>query len=288
MKPIKQNKGKAIEKIPTSRLVDGKYYYSTKLDGHYVQVAFDGEARVRFWTSGGKEFYLVSMADYIKTNFQGIKFHLECEYNFGCVGKLGDRDLSARITTYRTNFGKGIPTKGDKTLDTFTILDRLDAPDYEFRERLMTIKDIFSDHFWFRVPLQTLVPNLKTAKVMMQQDYLEGYEGGMLKCPHHIYQPGKRTNNIIKLKPRRTADLECIDVTEGEGKYEGMIGALTLKDSFGRIVKAGSGLDDMDRLKPASFFIGKVIEIEYERILDTYIQPTIIRIRDDKSISDID
>ena len=45
-----------------------------------------------------------------------------------------------------------------------------------------------------------------------------------------------------------------------------MIGSLVLKDSKGRIVKVGSGLDDNDRSKKQPDFIGKVIEVEYEQI----------------------
>ena len=36
------------------------------------------------------------------------------------------------------------------------------------------------------------------------------------------------------------------------------------------------------------YFIGKVIEVEYEQLLATYIQPTFVCVRDDKTIEDID
>ena len=77
-------------------------------------------------------------------------------------------------------------------------------------------------------------------------------------------------------------------ITEGEGKYKGMIGSLVLQDASGRIVSVGSGLSDAYRSKASIAYIGKVIEIEYEQILDTYIQPTFVTVRLDKTKEEID
>ena len=110
----------------------------------------------------------------------------------------------------------------------------------------------------------------------------------MLIEPHVKYHVGKRVNHSIKLKYRPTADLLCIDVEQGEGKYTGMIGSLVLQDMTGRVVKVGSGLSDFDRTMLSGHFINSIIEIEYEQIMDTYIQPTFIRVRDDKTKEEID
>ena len=108
-----------------------------------------------------------------------------------------------------------------------------------------------------------------------------------------LYQPDfkwedtkSRRVDLCKYKKRRTADLLCIGTTEGEGKYEGQLGSLVLRDNSGRVCNVGSGLDDDDRL--LDDWIDKVIEIEFEQIIDTYIQPTFIRVRDDKDATEID
>jgi DNA ligase-1 len=116
----------------------------------------------------------------------------------------------------------------------------------------------------------------------------KGWEGMYLKHKTHTQRAGKRVNDAIKLKFRATADLLCVDMEPGEGKYEGMIGSLILRDSEGRLVSVGSGLNDIDRQRPDMYFINKVIEIEYEQIIDTYIQPTFVRIREDKREWEID
>jgi len=91
----------------------------------------------------------------------------------------------------------------------------------------------------------------------------------------------------IKRKDRRDADLLCIGVNSGTGKYEGMIGSLRLQDSKGRIVDVGSGMTDADRQVVPAYYIGSVIEIVYEQLLQTYIQPIFVRVRDDKTKEDI-
>ena len=73
-----------------------------------------------------------------------------------------------------------------------------------------------------------------------------------------------------------------------------MVGSLVLQESTGRLVSVGSGMSDEDRNKPSSYFVGKVVEIEYEQIADTYIQPTFgsdtvgVTLRLDKTEEEID
>jgi len=282
---IKQNKGRDLDKVPKSRLVDSKYYVSKKYDGHYVQIKKDG-THIQMWTSGGKPFYLHNLGNYIRENFKH-DFHIECEYNYNSHGYLGDRGKSAKLTTYRTNFEKHIANVGNPVNDCFTVLDII-ADGQPFTFRLQDLTKMFEDEDWFRLPDQILVDNLEQAKRLAETWVKEGYEGAMLKSPSHMYQPGKRTNDIIKIKPRKTADLLCIGTKEGEGKYDGMLGALRLRDSKGRRVWVGSGLNDAQRELPTNKFIGQVVEIEYERIDETYVQPIIKHMRYDKTEEDID
>ena len=279
---LKQNKGKDLHKIPMSRLdTKGPYYCSKKFDGHYTQIIFDG-TNTRFYTSGGKRFYLAAMAEYISSNFNH-PFHIECEYSRDCEGKLGDRGKSAMLTTYRTEFNKGNCVAGNGHKDQFRVLDILDTEyDLNFGERLNIITQKFYHHpLWFSVPVQTIV-TLDEGIRMSKEFYAEGYEGAMLKHSKHIYKPGKRVNDIIKLKPRKTVDLTVINWREGTGKYEGMLGSLLFKDEDGVTVWAGSGLSDADRSGDVTRFYGRVYEIEYESFKDTYIQPIIKHRREDK------
>ena len=283
---IKQNKGKDLSKIAPSKLDSkGPYYVSKKYDGHYTQIKYDGKD-VQFFTSGGKPFHLELMAEYIRSEFS-LPFHIECEYLRGCDGRLGSRGKSAKLTTYRTEYLRGKSSRGDKQQDIFVVLDLVNADHMMFKERLDIIRELFTYSEWFMVP-EHILTDLNEGINLSQKIYRDGYEGVMLKHSNHIYQSGKRTNDIIKIKPRQTADLLCIGFRDGEGKYEGMIGSLILKDIKGRQVQVGSGLSDFRRGLSPEYFIGQVVEIEYERIDTTYIQPTYVRVRDDKQPKDID
>jgi len=288
---IAQNKGKDLEDIAVSKLSQGPYYASKKYDGHYVQIKYDAQLNeVSMWTSGSKAFYLHDFAEFIKQKAL-FSFYIECEFNYGCEGYFGDRGKSAVLTTYRTNYNKGILTPGDPDKDFFRVLDSVDS-EFTFETRLQLLKS-FENSPWFHPVEQHYCSTLEEAQELTAKWVKEGYEGGMYKSPKNKKTHKttiSRHNDIVKDKPRPTADLACIGWEYGkEGdKYEHLVGSLILQDSHGRVCKAGSGLSDNQRHIEPDWFIGRVIEIEYERIDQTYVQATIKHIRTDKQLSEID
>jgi DNA ligase-1 len=288
---IEQCKGKDLIKVPSSKLNRGLWFGATKYDGHYGQIHKLVDSVV-FYTSGGKPFKLPKLEQELITAFGSMQFVLEYEYNMENTGMLGDRTKCGKLTTYRTNTEKGICNSSLEGKEVFRVFDII-SYDGElittpFSNRLKTLTQ-FSKQFPTRIQLVEfdclpLEDQIADAKRLVKL----GWEGKYIKHPNHTYQLGKRVNEAIKLKYRPTADLLCIGVEPGEGKYLGMIGSLVLKDSASRIVKVGSGLSDSDRVKLPSQFIGQVIEVEYEQILDTYIQPTYIQVREEKSEKEID
>ena len=91
-----------------------------------------------------------------------------------------------------------------------------------------------------------------------------GYEGIMLKDPDAVYQC-KRSTNWLKLKPVITVDLEVVEIQEGTGKYEGMMGALLCEgteDGKHIVVSVGSGFSDQQRAEfNDTKIVGSVVEI---------------------------
>ena len=278
---IKQMKGKMLDKIPVSRLAENNYYMSIKYDGNYCQIHKNGNF-VIVKTSGGKDVYLPELEEQLN-NITNEDVILEAEFVGESKGKLGDRTKCGIMTTWRVNTAKGIRNElGKNRFMVFDIIkdgifaDRLkELPKYQTKNLISVTHS-----------LTTLEEAKKELKTILQLDY----EGLVLKHAKNIYKPGKRVNDIIKLKGRATADLICIGTEGGElgSKYEHMIGSLVLRNKRGITVKVGSGLDDADRSMGPDYYIGKVVEIEFEQILDTYIQPTFITVRHDKTIKDID
>lgn len=290
---FKPQKGKAYENLPTKevdKFDKNQYLVSTKYDGNQIFIVKKDKA-VRYFTSDWKEFNIPHLSDQLLSNESD--FILIGEFMYGCEGKLGDRGKSAVITTWRTNFVKGKENMYDPAKVNIRVFDcllfdnnGLFCDNYKAEYRLV-IASLLSLPENIKVVSRFLMSGAE-AKVKAKRLVAQGWEGVMCIDPHSAYSFNKRVNYAVKLKYRKTADLLCIDYIDGEGKYHNMIGSLILKDKAGRIVAVGSGLDDASRQKDISCYLNKVIEIEYEQIIDTYIQPTFIQVREDKQAKDID
>ena len=270
----------------------GFWYLSKKYDGNCVVIQKRG-SDVTFWTSGGKQFNIERFREPLSHLEED--FVLIGEYLYDSDGKLGSRAKSAKLTTLRTNFTKGIVNTND--LEYFSKIMVFDCikmgadgglrTNTHFHYRLQTLQSLKLPEGIEPVVFQKVT--LDTALTIRNHWITQGWEGAMLIRPNSTYNLGKRVHHAVKLKGRHTADLLCINTIPGEGKYSRMIGSLELRDSQGRTVFVGSGLSDAERSLEPREFIGRVVEIEYEQLLnDSYIQPTFICIRDDKNEEEID
>ena len=99
----------------------------------------------------------------------------------------------------------------------------------------------------------------------------EGYEGLMIKPAHEGYKC-KRSHAWLKIKPFIEVTLEVVDVEEGTGKNEGMLGALVVAgNDDGKFfqLNVGSGLtDDMrkDVWAVKDAVIGQLVEIRADAV----------------------
>ena len=264
---IKQNKGKQYNRLPASKRPSNKmgFYCSDKLDGAYVQIHINKEENtVRFFTSGNKEFHLEKAARgfmFAVGNINRNIIILESEYSYGAEGKHGDRKSSARLTTYRTNFAKGIPTVGCSK-DTFRVFDMIDLQE-PFVQRLLSLRDM-RESTNVEFVKHTLRP-YGVAFELAQERVLDGWEGLMLKSPDHIYQPGKRTNDVIKLKFPAKMIVTVLRELEGQERLVGMIGSLECLTPEGKTFNVGSGFTDDER-NLWGYYEGKHLMIEYESL----------------------
>jgi ATP-dependent DNA ligase len=95
---------------------------------------------------------------------------------------------------------------------TFHVFDYYDMnrPHLHFFERMkhVTVKTIKVDH--------------KEDIIQVHKDFVdEGYEGIMVRNPYSEYEPGKRSNNLLKLKNFETEEFKIIGVHEGSGRDKG-------------------------------------------------------------------
>lgn len=294
---IDAQKGKSLDKLPkkeTESFDTDIFAVSTKYDGNQIFIVKRNN-KVTWFTSDHKQFDIPGLGTELLNNKSD--FILVAEFMYNCEGKLGDRKHSAILTTLRTCWNKSIanPSSFKEELCNIKVFDCLpyinselcsfiqyDLP-YEKRLEVAGLLHFPSQISKTKSKLMTGAE----AKLYSKKLVNEGWEGVMCIDPKSKYQAGKRVNYSVKLKYRKTTDLLCIDILAGEGKYDGMIGALVLQDSESRIVSVGSGLDDADRRPELSdYYLCKIIEIEYEQIMDTYIQPVFVQVRLDKHKAD--
>ncbi len=137
------------------------------------------------------------------------------------------------------------------------------------------------------------VVSLELAEEIAERYISLGYEGAIIKSKDLLFE-NKTSKSQIKVKSELDCDLLCVGVTEGNGKYKGLIGALLCISACGNIrVSVGSGLTDEMRAADFKEFLGKIITVKYnEKITKkgsdefSLFLPRFLEIRIDKDIAD--
>ncbi len=166
-----------------------------------------------------------------------------------------------------------------------------------------------------------LAPAVQLQSVaQLEQAYVDararGNEGVMLKARHSIYQPGRRGLAWLKLKRElATLDVVVTAAEYGHGRRAGWLSDYTFAVSDGEVLrnvgKAYSGVTDAEIARLTQFFLehtvedyGSVRAVEPLVVLEVAFNnvmrsdrhdsgfalrfPRILRIRDDKPVSEID
>ncbi len=281
---IEQKKGKLLKKH-----IKFPMYFGKKYDGNYVTVVKEAQGLVTFITSGGHVYTNDNLTIF---DSHDVMVGVYIAERIATDGRLGDRKRCSLRGTRGSQVAYG---HGYMVHDMLTHADYENGGsywDYSARlHNLVTYSGIHSEH----LVEENIVHSQEELDILLDETVENGFEGLMGKSPNWYWKDTKsRTIDLIKYKKRPTVDLLVIGATEGTGKYTGMIGSLRLTDKAGRIVDTGSGMTDEERHLDPSYFIGKVVEVFYEQIMATYIQPTFgdeyegVLIREDKTRKDID
>lgn len=117
----------------------------------------------------------------------------------------------------------------------------------------------------FRLTPYQYVYSYEAAVAIFNGYLLEGREGVILKDPSAPWED-KRSQYFIKMKAEKVCELRVVGVVEGEGKYAGMLGALTCATECGKLkTNVGSGFSDADRKKYCP--LGTIISVKYNEII---------------------
>lgn len=132
----------------------------------------------------------------------------------------------------------------------------------DFRQRVQALEALIAKLQipWLRVIPQESVESLVQIKTRLKQLTLQKAEGLVLHLASAEFQVG-RTEVVCKLKPQHDAEARVIAIQAGQGKYQGMMGALLLETPEGMRFKLGTGFDDEQRRYPPA--VGSIVTYRY-------------------------
>ena len=100
----------------------------------------------------------------------------------------------------------------------------------------------------------------ETLTAYFERTVQQGAEGVMLHLASAKHRDG-RSSSLLKLKPYFDNEAMVIAHLPGKGKYQGMLGALRVKNSDGLEFKIGTGFSDAQRRTPPA--LGATITYRY-------------------------
>ena len=269
------------------------FYISQKLNGSRC-VFFNGE----FWTRQGKKY---KGLNHIKDDLEKIL----ANSNIVVDGELIYKNQEGLTDSEAFQKGVGIANSKEdtKTELKLIIFDILTTDEFKsgksnntYSKRKIQLKTLKKAIESYCLKNVDVVPmfyegNDKT-QIDKWLDYAEKHDmEGIILNLDSPYEC-KRTKSLIKVKKFYTADLEVIDVIEGEGRLQGTLGALVVNYK-GNKVNVGSGFDDITRLDiwtNKNEYIGKIVEVKYKEItkskdneLESLQFPVYVCTRNDKT-----
>jgi len=272
-------------------------YAQLKMDGmRFNAIVRDGKCEFR--TRNGKEINLLgNLEEEFVTASKGMDVVFDGELVVAFFDGLMDRQTGNGILNKAI---KGTISDAEAKLVRAVVWDFIPYLYFsdglcpvEYATRFDRLQDAVEGIEKIRVVTSNTVNSLEEARQVFEQYLSDGQEGIILK---DIYSPweNKRAKHQIKFKGELECDLKIVDVEDGTGKYEGLLGALVCESEDGVIkVKVGSGFNDEDRKKiKKQDVVGKVVAVKYNARIRSKSQdeslflPIFVEIREDKNQAD--
>jgi DNA ligase-1 len=236
-----------LAKVAHADLVYSDYLMSEKFDG--VRAFWDGQ---QFITRSGRQITppLWFIEQLPATEFEGEIW----------LGRQRFAEVSALVRRQDP----------EDPLWSEVVLMIFDLPGHpgSFVQRVTAINSMVAeiDQGWIKAVERFEISDSESAQEHLSRIVANGGEGLMLNDKHGLYT-AKRTDSILKLKPRFDDEAIVVGYTSGKGKYEGQVGALIVEWQNGRQFKIGSGLSDQERIEPPE--IGSKITFEFSGYTST-------------------
>lgn len=271
----------------------------------YVQLKEDGMRFNAIVTDGKCEFKsrngkTIDLLGNLEKEFIAMSHGIDCVFDGELLvkidGKIADRQTGNGILN---KANKGTISKEEAALVVATVWDLIPYAYFTdgycpvpYSSRFKRLENSVITGNIGVVP-STIVGSLDEAKAIFEQYLIDGKEGIILKDGNGVWE-NKRSKGQIKFKGELECDLKIVGLEEGQGKYQGKLGALLVESSCGTLkVSVGSGLTDADRtLLNSTTILGKVIAVKYNARIknkqgeESLFLPIFIELREDKTEAD--
>ncbi len=233
----------------TLELQKAEIYHDQNISGWFMSEKLDG---IRGYWNGkemlSKKGYKINTPKYFTQNFPPFELDGELWIERGLF-----EDVQSIVMDSR-------PSKEWKKI-TYNIFEVPNA-NGNFIERLKRAKDWFNLHpnRYVNFINQLLCNDVEELKQFLQEIDSKGGEGVIVKNPNMKYFTG-RSSHILKVKKFRDMEGEVISINRGAGKYQNMMGSLTIKLENGVVFRLGNGFKIEERENPPQ--IGQIVTFKY-------------------------
>lgn len=281
---------KLVNKIPFPALVQ------LKLDGMRFNAIVLNNT-VEFRSRNGKQIHIPdsTFSEYFISMANGRNIVFDGELLVKDGDNLFDRQTGNGILNKAV---KGTQSEEEGKMVCATLWDMISYDSFiegiceiPYHSRLYDLKNIV---FGDRIDIAPTheVNSIEEAHSLFEYYFSLGQEGIILKDKNAVWE-NKRSKKQIKFKGELECDLVIVDIEDGNGKYEGMVGAF-ICESLDKViqVKVGSGLTDEQRKSFTNFDIGKIVTIKYNARIknkqgeESLFLPIFLEIREDKTEPD--
>ena len=143
----------------------------------------------------------------------------------------------------------------------FHVFDYFDTnqPDLTFDQRLE------------RVTVETRWVKTKKNLPIVHKQYMDaGYEGTMIREPSSVYEIGKRSNYLLKLKDFKTDEYKVIGMRECTGKDVGTPTWVCITENGQEFTVRPEGTQEKRRemFKNGDKYMGKMLTVKYQNLTD--------------------
>ena len=280
-----------------SKSFEGKQFYSQlKLDGMFAVLVNNGGSLSMYSRNGSKFPDWVSQ--WLVGDSSEKDYAIEGELVVKQYGRVLDRKKSNGILNSVLSDGE-LPEWASLHMIAWNMLPYRDwksgKTDKEYWECLSDLCSFVMKSWTYIELVESYVKSsLEDAVNLNNLRIGIGHEGSVIKTLTHKWKNGTSTE-CVKMKLAASVDLLWVDSIEGEGKAKGMLGAMCLESSCGKLkVNVGTGFTDKERTdlwhnkrhgSVVEVIANDIITNKKDATLSLFL-PRYVGIRGDKDVAD--